>query len=77
MSAGMWKVVEVNPNDVTGGSGCLCDEVEGRDTKGPFVAFISQDMDSNLSPTPVLCAGCARQCVEELDEFDGQETPEL
>ena len=62
-------VVDINPNESTGGAGCLCSETQITDTKGPFVVFFGDsEMDSAVSPVPVLCAGCARSAVKLLDQ---------
>jgi len=62
-----FKVVDFNPNESTGGAGCLCSEVATADTKGPFVVFYGDnEMDSAVSPVPVLCAGCASEAYRQL-----------
>lgn len=74
-----FKVVEVNPNQSTGGSGCLCSEVETHDTKGPYAVFYGQDMENPQSPTPVLCLACAKAVVREAekDVLKGGEAVEI
>lgn len=65
------KVVEENPNDVTGGGGCLCSQTPNSDTGGPFVVFIGEtEMDSIISPTPVLCAGCVAEASHLLEQYE-------
>lgn len=62
-----FEVVDINPNQTTGGGGCLCSEVENPDCKGPFAVFPHQEMASNLSPHAVLCLGCAEAVVKQAD----------
>ena len=69
-------VVDINPNESTGGAGCLCSETQITDTKGPFVVFFGDnEMDSAVSPVPVLCAGCARSAVKLLDQRKPKPAP--
>src|SRR5687768_3132539 len=65
-----FEVVTTNPNDSTGGGGCLCSEVENPDTEGPFVVFPHQEMASNLSPHSVVCARCVIAAAEEIEQED-------
>lgn len=72
----MPKLVKNNPNDTTGGGGCLCHPIKATDTVGPFVVFEATETDSNLSPYAVLCAECFDQCkklFEDGDELAGGE----
>lgn len=68
MSLEMFRVVEVNPNEASGGGGCLCSEDKNPDCKGPYVVFYAQDMASNISPHPVIGATCLKQAAKALDE---------
>lgn len=63
MGAQRFKIVGVNPNESTGGGGCLCSETRNPDCEGPFAVFEVPEMDSNVSPFPVLCLGCAKAVV--------------
>lgn len=55
----LFFVSENNPNEVTGGKGCLCSgPTEGRDCRGPFVVFPATETESNISPHAVLCSPC-------------------
>lgn len=63
-----FQVVDINPNQTTGGGGCLCSETENPDCKGPFAVFPHQEMASNLSPHAVLCLPCAKAVVERAGE---------
>ena len=60
-----FQVVEINPNQTTGGGGCLCSEVENPDCEGPFAVFPHTEMSSNISPHPVICLGCAEAVVKQ------------
>ena len=74
-----FKIVDVNPNDNVGGGGCLCSESKDTDCKGPFAVFYTTDMSSNVSPHPVIGAGCLRAAVAALDGevlAGGEPTPE-
>jgi hypothetical protein len=54
-----FNLIAENPNIPSGSNGCLCHELGGHDTKGPFVVFAATETDNYLAPFPVLCAGCA------------------
>lgn len=58
MSHALFFLTDTNPNDTTGGGGCLCSEAHDPDTKGPFVVIPSNDMESCISPHVVVCASC-------------------
>lgn len=63
----MIHIVEVNPNENTGGGGCLCSgPIKNDDTVGPFVVFPATETDSNISPFAVLCANCVRECAAKI-----------
>ena len=80
MSAERFQVVEVNPNDAVGGGGCLCSEDRNPDCKGPFAVFFHGETNSNISPHPVLCLGCADAFVKRAESDDilagGESNPE-
>lgn len=67
MSAERFETVAVNPNDNVGGGGCLCSEDRVVEAEGPYTVFYVQDMASNISPVPVICAGCLRAAAEALE----------
>lgn len=67
MSSCIFKVLESNPNDVTGGRGCLCHESKGTTEDGPFVVFYAQEMEGQASPHAVLCAGCAQAAAKAVE----------
>lgn len=59
MPAEAFTISSVNPNEGVGGGGCVCSPLKHSDQKGPFAVFYAEQMESNLSPHVVLCAGCA------------------
>lgn len=59
-----FNVMSENPNLASGSNGCLCHELGGPDTKGPFVAFIGTETDNVHAPFPVICAGCALRAAK-------------
>lgn len=76
---------ETNPNETTGGAGCLCHPRGGDETRGPFFLFPQTSTDDNLSPHAVLCEHCVGECaallvlepdpVIDLDPEDVVEVP--
>jgi hypothetical protein len=62
-----FHIVEINPNDNTGGGGCLCSETKDTDCKPPYAVFYTQEMASNLSPHAVVCATCLNAATKALD----------
>jgi hypothetical protein len=67
------KVVlsDTNPNETTGGGGCLvCGSTKNPDQRGPFLIVNNDnEMESNISPRPVVCA----TCLHELNEVSKSE----
>jgi hypothetical protein len=64
MGACRFFMSSTNPNDQSGGGGCVCSETKNPDQKGPFAVFNANVMDSGCSPHIVVCAGCAEGIVE-------------
>ena len=63
-------VSDTNPNDVTGGGGCIvCGSIKDPDQRGPFV-IVSNDneMESNVSPHVVLCQTCIADATAALSK---------
>jgi hypothetical protein len=58
-----FQVVTANPNDVTGGGGCVCDPAKQIDCRPPYAVFPGNDMENVASPHVVICAGCAEAVV--------------
>lgn len=67
MSAERFHIVDVNPNEASGGGGCLCGETRVEGCEGPYAVFDVTDMDSILSPRPVIGAKCLRAACAALD----------
>src|ERR1700761_6522298 len=69
MAHGQFEVSSTNPNDVTGGGGCICDELAQVDCKPPYAIFYANEMASNMSPHVVVCQACVENM---LDAFGGE-----
>lgn len=65
-----FNLMETNPNVACGSNGCLCHELGGADTKGPFVVWASTETDNVYAPFPVLCAGCLGQAGEAMADAE-------
>lgn len=59
---------DVNPNDTTGGSGCLCDPRKQVDCKGPYIIAYGNEMDDPRSPHVVVGASCVEAMHKLLHE---------
>lgn len=75
--SGHFTLSPTNPNELTGPGGCLCSEEGTHDTAGPYAVFYAEDMESVLSPTPVVCACCIRSMVDSLEDFEAENSPEV
>lgn len=68
MSQAIIKVVAENPNDQSGGGGCLCSGDTSRPgCVGPYVLFEATETASNLSPHAVACRQCLRDGLKALN----------
>lgn len=67
MSQALIKVVAENPNDQTGGGGCLCSETKRPECVGPYALFEGIETASNISPHAVACRQCLRDALIALD----------
>ncbi len=65
-----FHVSDENPNDVTGGKGCLCHPRGGDETRGPFIIFPATTTDDNLSPHAVLCEHCTLASFSKAEETE-------
>lgn len=65
-----------NPNDITGGAGCLCHPRGSDETRGPFIIFTPTTTDDNLSPHAVLCTHCAHVAIDVPEEVIDAEVVE-
>lgn len=59
--AHLFYLSDTNPNDTTGGGGCLCSPIRESDTRGPYIVIPSNDMESIASPHVVVCAECLKE----------------
>lgn len=67
MAQGQFIVSDTNPNNETGGGGCVCDERQQTDCKPPFIVLYQNSMDSGISPHVVACQRCIREWAAALE----------
>lgn len=65
--AELFHITSVNPNDTTGGSGCVCSESKDVDCTPPYAVFPATEMNTITSPHVVICARCLRSATTALD----------
>lgn len=58
---------DANPNDTTGGGGCVCSPERQIDCKPPYVLLPGNEMDGIASPHVVMCKGCAEYAVKLME----------
>jgi hypothetical protein len=58
MSYRMYVVSDTNPNDTTGGGGCICSPVKQQECVAPYAIFPGNDMENIMSPHVVACMDC-------------------
>ena len=58
MSHALMYLTDSNPNDLTGGGGCICDADHDSDCHGPYIVIPGSDTESIASPHVVVCAEC-------------------
>lgn len=63
----MFFVTDENPNDTTGGGGCVCDPQRQIDCKPPYAVFPANDMENIASPHVVICQSCACAVALQMD----------
>lgn len=68
-----FDLVEVNPNDSTGGGGTLAAEMHDTDATGPFFVWPATEMDSGVSPYAVVAASEVRLMAAALQKYEGGE----
>lgn len=59
---------ETNPNQTTGGGGCICDASQQIDCKGPYIVCYGNSMADLQSPHVVVSTSCVNKMKELLDE---------
>ena len=67
MSHESFFVSTANPNDVSGGGGCLCSPSKVADCTGPYVLWPAADMESYLSPHTVVGIKCLKAAAKVVD----------
>lgn len=67
MSHQLFFVSDTNPNDTTGGGGCVCSPIKQIDCRPPFIIFPGNDMENIASPSVVMCRACAEAGLEACD----------
>lgn len=67
MSQAIIKVVAENPNDQSGGGGCLCSDTKRPECVGPYVLFEGVETASNISPHAVACRQCLQDGLKALN----------
>ena len=65
-----FDLVEVNPNDTTGGGGTLAGPMHDKDATGPFFVWPNQEFDNYISPHAVVAASEVRRMAQALDEYE-------
>ena len=63
-----FTVVDINPNDTTGGGGSLADPMHDVDATGPWFVWPNQEMESAVSPFCVVAASEVRAMYRALDD---------
>lgn len=69
-----FKLVPTNPNP---SGGCLCSETGCSDSQPPYASFYVTEMESLLSPIPVVCGNCIKSLGEAAEKFDEEHAPEV
>lgn len=70
-------VVDVNPNDSTGGGGSLAGPMHDKDATGPWVVWPNQEYESYISPHAVVAASEVRLMAKALDNLEAGRTEAL
>lgn len=65
---GTFALSDTNPNDTTGGGGCVCSETHDPDTRGPYIVCYAVEADSGVSPHVVVCAECLKEMQALVDK---------
>lgn len=67
MSHALFFVSDTNPNDTTGGGGCICSPERQSDCRAPYLIFPGNDMENIASPSVVVGAPCVRAMFRSLE----------
>lgn len=76
MSHSLFFLSDTNPNDTSGGGGCLCSPTRSPDTRGPYVVIPSNDMEAVVSPHVVVCAECFLRLKELFEHGEAGDVGE-
>ena len=68
-----FDLVEVNPNDSTGGGGTLAGPMHDKDAEGPYFVWPNQEYESFISPHAVVAASEVRLMAAALQRYEGGE----
>jgi hypothetical protein len=65
-----FDLVQVNPNDITGGGGSLAGPTGDADATGPYFIWPNQEYESYISPYAVVAASEVRAMAALLDQYE-------
>lgn len=65
-----FDLVEVNPNDSTGGGGTLAGPMHDKDATGPYFVWPNQEFESYISPHAVVAASEVRLMAAALAAYE-------
>lgn len=72
-----FDLVEVNPNDSTGGGGTLAGPMHDKDATGPYFVWPNQEFESHISPAAVVAASEVRLMAAALAAFEAGDVQAL
>ena len=67
-----FDLVEVNPNDSTGGGGTLAGPMHDKDATGPYFVWPNQEYESYISPHAVVSAAEVRLMADALAHWESE-----
>ena len=67
MPHAFFHITEVNPNDTTGGGGCICSPSKEIDCVGPYAVFPGNDMENIVSPHVVVGVRCLKAAMRSIE----------
>jgi hypothetical protein len=68
MSHGQFHISTQNPNDVTGGGGCICSPEKQTDCRGPYAVFYANELESIASPHVVVGLPCLKAALRAAED---------
>lgn len=63
-----FHVVDHNPNETTGGGGCVCSPTGVAGCDGPYIVCAGNDMEAVYSPHVVIGVNCVKAFSRELQK---------